>query len=47
MRNEICLEKEAKKFYEELDELKINSFKNINKDFEKSISTTEILKIKK
>jgi len=31
------LEKEAKKFYEELDELKENSFKNLNANFEKSM----------
>ena len=32
-----ALEKEAKRFYEELDELKENSFKNININFTKSI----------
>jgi hypothetical protein len=31
------LEKEAKKFYEELDELKVNSFKNINDSFIKNL----------
>lgn len=31
------LEKEAKKFYEELDELKINSFKNLNDNFVKAL----------
>ena len=35
------LEEEAKKFYEELDELKINSFKNINVKFEKSLNSDE------
>lgn len=33
------LEKEVKKFYEELDELKMNSFKNLNAEFEKSLHT--------
>lgn len=31
------LEQEAKKFYEELDELKANSFKNINDNFVKNL----------
>lgn len=31
------LEKEAKKFYEELDELRLNSFNNLNANFEKSL----------
>lgn len=31
------LEKEAKKFYEELDELRLNSFNNLNADFERSL----------
>jgi len=31
------LEQEARKFYEELDELKINSFKNINENFVKTL----------
>jgi hypothetical protein len=30
------LEKEAKKFYDELDELKVNSFKNLNDNFVKA-----------
>ncbi len=30
------LEKEAKKFYDELDELKVNSFKNLNDSFVKA-----------
>ena len=35
MRN--TLEKEVKEFYEELDEIKENSFKNLNAEFEKSL----------
>lgn len=35
------LEKEAKKFYEELDSLKQNSFKNLNDNFVKKFQTTE------
>ena len=35
MRN--TLEKEVKEFYEELDEIKENSFKNLNTEFEKSL----------
>ena len=35
MRN--ILEKEVKEFYEELDEIKENSFKNLNAEFEKSL----------
>ena len=35
MRN--TLEKEVKVFYEELDEIKENSFKNLNAEFEKSL----------
>jgi len=35
------LEKEAKKFYEELDELKENSFKNNNENFVKNLHSTE------
>jgi hypothetical protein len=31
------LEKEAKKFYEELDELKVNSFRNLNDNFVKAL----------
>ena len=31
------LEKEAKKFYEELDELRINSFQNLNDNFVKTL----------
>lgn len=37
----LVLENEAKKFYEELDELKINSFKNINDSFAKSLRPEE------
>src|ERR1035437_2878721 len=33
------LEKEVKKFYEDLDELKMNSLKNLNAEFEKSLHT--------
>ena len=33
------LEKEVKRFYEELDELKMNSFKNLNAEFEKNLHT--------
>jgi len=36
------LEKEAKKFYEELDELKENSFKNLNATFEKNLRGEDI-----
>lgn len=35
------LEKEAKKFYEELDELKISSFRNINDAFQKNLRNKE------
>jgi ribosomal protein L24 len=35
------LEKEVNIFYKELDELKINSFKNINVEFEKSLNSDE------
>ena len=35
MRN--TLEKEVKEFYEELDEIKENSFKNLNAEFERSL----------
>lgn len=41
------LEKEAKKFYEELDELKINSFKNLNDSFAKSLRSEEDKKPRK
>lgn len=39
MRN--LLEEEAKKFYQELDELKENSFKKKNDDFAKNLGKTE------
>jgi hypothetical protein len=35
------LENEAKKFYGELDELKVNSFKNLNINFEKTLHPEE------
>lgn len=35
------LEGEAKKFYEELDSLKENSFKNVNEDFVKKLQKTK------
>jgi hypothetical protein len=41
------LENEAKKFYEELDELKINSFKNLNNNFVKTLHTEDDKKSRK
>ncbi len=41
------LEKEAKKFYRELDELKINSFKNLNENFAKTLGSNEEKKPRK
>lgn len=38
------LEKEAKKFYQELDELKENSFKNVNDNFAKNLDKPKISK---
>lgn len=41
------LEKEAKKFYEELDELKINSFRNLNDNFVKALRPEGEKKVRK
>lgn len=38
------LEDKAKKFYEELDTLKINSFKNLNENFANSLGSNVIVK---
>ena len=38
------LEKEAKRFYQELDELKENSFKNINETFVNNLNTIKVSK---
>lgn len=41
------LEKEAKKFYDELDELKVNSFKNLSDNFNKSLDIDGEKKVRK
>ena len=41
------LEKEAKKFYEELDELRQNSFNNLNADFERNLREEKKIKREK
>ena len=41
------LEKEAKKFYEELDKLKIDSFKTLNSNFVKTFHSEEDKKPRK